>query len=538
MDKPLSVPEIARCSPLTWANYITEGQITIPPHLDYLNRLLVEVAAGRLRRLMVWMPPGHGKSETISKYFPAWFLSCWPNKRLLLVSYEANFAREWGRKTRDVIEEHGRVTFDVDIDPDIHAANSWQIKGFEGGMRTCGIGGAATGKRVEGMIIDDPISLPEDAMSPLIQKKHIDWYDSVANTRIEPGGFIIVLQTRWDRRDLSGQLIDREKEQSKNLRRPAGMKWRVVEFPALAKEGDLLGRKVGEVLWPERFTQEEIEYVRDTGQNYWWQALYQQDPLAARGAGQAFKGDWFEVVDDFPQECTRFAVHIDMAATPKARAAKDPDYTAIAICSKLDKRFYLQLHRTRQGPAGTQRWIAGWVQEIVKRYGDRVEFVMEQEPGSAGVIVVDLYAREVFSGLRFEGRTSTGAKESRIAVLSNHSEPRGSDPHGPVALVSGGEIKTFIDEGELFPTGDHDDMLDAAAGAVEKLVGSYSWATDPAALLEIQRLQRVRAGLEPALPTDAPAGSFAAVLAARRGVVSKDPVGDWARAHNESIRRG
>jgi predicted phage terminase large subunit-like protein len=291
-------------------------------HLAYLDRVLTEsidqAANSQLDGLIVSMPPQHRKSELCSKYLPAWYLGTFPDRRVILTSYEADFAGVWGRKARDLLEQFGSM-FGVQVSKRSKAVNRWE--GHEGGMTTAGGMGPITGKGAHLLVIDDPIKNDEEARSPMIRQKQWDWWQSTASTRMRPGGLVIVIQTRWHRDDLTGRLI---KEAQDN-----GQKWRVVTLPALAEANDPLGRQPGEALWPEVYAADRLEKVRAAHTTYYWRALYQQDPIAEGGLEwpESFFGDniWF---DEWPSSHLCRAVVLDPS---KGRDSKHGDYSAFVM---------------------------------------------------------------------------------------------------------------------------------------------------------------------------------------------------------------
>ena len=210
-----------------------------------------------------------------SHYLPAWYLGKYPDRRVILTSYEADFAASWGRKARDLLEQHGHL-FGVRVSRRSGAANRWDLDGREGGMTAAGVGGPITGKGAHLLIVDDPIKNDEEARSSTFREKQWQWWQSVATTRLRPGALMIVIQTRWNRDDLTGRILNQAAE--------TGHRWRVVKFPALAEEHDILGRQPGEALWPEVFSQERLEQVKATHTNYYWSSLYQQNPQAEGSA--------------------------------------------------------------------------------------------------------------------------------------------------------------------------------------------------------------------------------------------------------------
>jgi predicted phage terminase large subunit-like protein len=274
---------VARRSPADFAALTSKGRWEWVPHLDLLNDLLLNVVAGKIKRALVTMPPRHGKSEFLSDRFPAWYLLTHPDKRVILASYAAEFAATWGRKARGLLQEFGMRFFDVGLQHDSKAADAWNIQGHQGGMQTCGVGGPLTGKGADILIIDDPVKNAEEANSELIREKTWEWYKSTAYTRLEPGGSIILIQTRWHEDDLAGRILAHAKE--------TGEEWRIINLPAFAEPGDALGRQPDQPLWPERYDRPALEATRKTIGSYWFSALYQQRPVPPEGG--MFKKAWF-----------------------------------------------------------------------------------------------------------------------------------------------------------------------------------------------------------------------------------------------------
>jgi predicted phage terminase large subunit-like protein len=218
-----------------------------------------------------------------SHHFPAWYLGTFPDRRVMLASYEADFAASWGRKARMVLEEHGQDLYGVKISKASSAADRWDIEGRLGGMQTAGVGGPLTGKGADLLAIDDPIKNSEEAASETMRDKQWDWFRSTAYTRLEPDGAAVLIQTRWNEDDLAGRIIAEMKD--------GGEKWEVLNLPALAEAGDPLGRQVGAALWPERYPVNKLETIRRTVGSRVWTSLYQQRPSPEDG--DVFKREWF-----------------------------------------------------------------------------------------------------------------------------------------------------------------------------------------------------------------------------------------------------
>ena len=326
--------DLALLSPGSFAQTASSGRWTPARHLSYLDQAIVEsieeAQAGRLEGLVVSMPPQHGKSMLCSQYLPAWYLGCHPDRRVILTSYEADFAATWGRKARDLLEQHGHI-FGVSVNRRSGAANRWDLLDHEGGMTAAGVGGPITGKGAHLLIVDDPIKNDEEARSSTFREKLWDWWQSVATTRLRPGALIVVIQTRWHRDDLTGRILRQAKETKQ--------RWREVKFPAIAEEQDVLGRAKGEALWPEVFTRERLEQVRESHTHYYWSALYQQRPQAEGSTEwpDSYFGDdiWF---DEWPDHWACKVVALDPS---KGTDSKFGDYSAFVLLMVADGCVYI-----------------------------------------------------------------------------------------------------------------------------------------------------------------------------------------------------
>jgi predicted phage terminase large subunit-like protein len=315
---------LSRTSPGAFAQTVSEGKWKMARHLAFLDRAITEsielAKAGHRDGLLVSMPPQHGKSELCSKYLPAWYLGNHPDSRVILTSYEADFAASWGRKSRDLLEQHGDI-FGVKVSKRSSAVNRWDLAGRDGGMTTAGVGGAITGKGAHLLIVDDPLKNDEEARSSKHREKQWQWWQAVATTRLRPGGLIVVVQTRWNRDDLTGRIQDQAKTN--------GQRWLTVKLPALAELNDPLGRAPGEALWPEVYSKELHEKNRATRTNYYWRALYQQDPVAEGGTEwpDTFFGPevWF---NEWPTQWKCRAAPLDPS---KGTDAKFGDYSAFVM---------------------------------------------------------------------------------------------------------------------------------------------------------------------------------------------------------------
>lgn len=435
-------------------------------HVDYLDQKLVELAAGALAEqgyigLIVEEPPRHGKSELCSHYFPAWYLGARPDNRVVLASYEADFASSWGRKTRNTLSEWGPL-FGVTVDPSSSSVSRWDIRGRKGGMITAGVGGSITGRGGDLLIIDDPVKNSQDANSEIIRERNWEWYRSTFRTRLEPDGIILVIGTRWHEDDLIGRILANQEDTE------IGGKFLRVRLPAFAEEPDEefpdvdpLGREEGEPLFPERITLEQLLVTQEDVGPYVWASLYQQRPAPKEGA--LFQREWFEVVPGVPQgvRMRKTVRRWDLAATDEKKG-EDPDYSVGALVGEGTDGYYyvLDLVRMRETPGQVERRMA----LTADRDGHAVRIRMEQEPGSAGKLLVHNYARTIFRRFAFRGVRSTGNKVLRAEKLAAAAE------RGEIRVLRAPWNKEFFKELTRFPYVTHDDQVDACSGAFEDLI--------------------------------------------------------------------
>jgi predicted phage terminase large subunit-like protein len=270
------------------------------------------VARGECKRLIINMPPRHTKSEFASYLFPAWFLGKFPHKKVIQCSHTAELAVGFGRKVRNLVDTdtYHKVFPDLHLQADSKAAGRWNTsKG--GDYFAIGVGGAVTGKGADVLIIDDPHSEQEAALAevnPDIYDKTYEWYTSGPRQRLQPGGSIVVVMTRWSKRDLTAQVL-------KAAAQRGGDEWEVIEFPAILPSGN--------PLWPEFWPMEELSVLRDELPNSKWQAQYQQAPTSDTAA--IVKREWWqEWPDDNPPTCDFVLMSWDTAFEKTQRA----DYSA------------------------------------------------------------------------------------------------------------------------------------------------------------------------------------------------------------------
>lgn len=416
-------------------------------HLAVIDRELTDAIAKGNGRLILSVPPRHGKSELVSKYLPAWFLGTFPNQRIILSSYEAEFATSWGRKARSLLSEHGGL-FGVKVSKDSAAANRWDVDGHDGGMITAGVGGAITG-RGGSLIIDDPVKNYEEAHSETYREKTWDWFTSTAYTRLEPGCFCIVIMTRWHEDDLVGRIKERLTHED----------WREIVFPAIAEDGDPLGRKRGEALWPARFDEHRLKQIKDTLGSYQFSSLYQQRPTPEEGG--MFKREWLSrFVDAAPVDIRR------VRGWDKAATEGGGDYSAGVLIGQDDEGvFYVEDVVRGQWSSGARNKIIYQTAELdLLRVGKRFYSVwVEREGGSGGKESAEISVREL-AGFDAHAELVTGDKVARARAFAAQCEA------GNVRLVRGAWNQRYIDELCGFPAGTNDDQVDGSSLAFNKLI--------------------------------------------------------------------
>ena len=249
------------------------GYEPAPHHRLLLNRL-ERVARGEIKRLAVFMPPGSAKSTYGSILFPPHVMAGAPGKSILAASHTTELAEKWGRRVRNLIAQHG-ATLGLRLADDNHAAGRWELDNG-GEYYAAGVGTGIAGFRADGALIDDPIRSREDADSQRVRDKIWDWYKSDLLTRLRPGGWVILIQTRWHEDDLAGRIVA-EMERG-------GEPWEIVSLPAEAEAGDLLGRTPGQWLWDDAYGYADfLRHEKATQLPRNWSALYQQRPAPETG---------------------------------------------------------------------------------------------------------------------------------------------------------------------------------------------------------------------------------------------------------------
>jgi predicted phage terminase large subunit-like protein len=313
-------------SPASMAHVLTKGSYLTPKHVNRINAKLLDIFAGRINRLIITMPPRHGKSELVSKYFPVFWLGHRPDDWFVLTSYQADFAGEWGNKAKELFSIIGKDYFNKTTKTRSGSAYRWYVKNYSGGMKSTGVGGPLTGSGADLLLIDDPIKNDSEAMSLTYRNKIWDWFRATAYTRLSSKGAIVIMMTRWHHDDLVGRLLDSDEFGN----------WELLSLPAIAGENDPLGRMPGEALWPEKFDIDKLNDIKNVLGPFWFSALYQQEPIASEY--QIFKTEWWQFYDEIDLSNFEFIVQTwDTAHKEK----QTNDFSVCATWGIKNKSAYL-----------------------------------------------------------------------------------------------------------------------------------------------------------------------------------------------------
>lgn len=443
---------------LAWfIEYDGRGAWQPVPHLLLLCEKLEAVERGELPRLMVFMPPRHGKSEVVSKKFPAWYLGRNPDKEIIISSYAADLAYDFSRIARNTFREWGPKLWGLNLADDSGAVGRWGIQRRRGGLVAAGVGGPITGRGAHVAIIDDPFKNYEESASETVREKVLNWYKSTLRTRLAPGGAIVLVMTRWHEKDLAGELEAAMTEED-------GEQWEIIELPAIAKGNDILGRQPGEPLWPARYPLTELRATQIALGSYLWSALYQQKPAPA--AGNKFKRAWFryfEIDDEHVvlhtpgEEQERKRVPLNrcwcfQTCDPAGSTKTSADYFVLGTWLVTPQRDLLlrDVIRTRlEGPDQPKLFEQGY-----RRWNPKLQGVETKNMG------LTLYQELRRKGLPVKDLKAEVDKETRALPVMARMEA------GTVYFMQGAPwLGDYEDELLVFPNGEYDDQVDVTSYA-------------------------------------------------------------------------
>lgn len=459
-----------------------------------LERFSQAVADGKSPRLMLLMPPRHGKSELASIRFPAWHLGQHPHHELINVGYNLDLPMGFSRKVREIFRDpiYQNVFPDARLDPDSQSVEKWNTTAG-GGFTAAGRGGGITGKGAHILIVDDPIKDQEEADSVLVRDKLWDWYQSTAYTRLAPGGGVLVIQTWWNDDDLAGRLQQQMALIGKDDS-PEGIDdFEIIKYPALSEQFEYRDNETLEItrfaeeqppselqlLRPKDFCLHEDRYptpalkrIRANLQPRIWSALYQQNPVPDEG--MYFKKDYFRYVHALPStHGQRIYTAWDFAIGEKQQ--NDWTVGATVLQDETDTLYVLEIHRMK----GDSFQIVEAMLDVAERWGTGANsgYLIGAEDGQIWRAIEPMLKNRMAERRQFppyevlrpltdklaRARPLQGRMQQNRVIFPEHAHWRGQA------------------EQELlrFPAGAHDDVVDALAWVVQLCIGKEPPRTEP-----------------------------------------------------------
>jgi len=419
-----------------WPEFI-EGS-----HHRHIAQKFNDLATGKINRLIVNMPPRHTKSEFASFLLPAWMVGRNPKLKIIQVTHTGELAIRFGRKAKHLIDsEEYRKIFETTLQEDSKAAGRWETA--QGGEYfAAGVGGAITGRGADLLIIDDPHS-EQDALSATALESAYDWYTSGPRQRLQPGGKIVCVMTRWSTKDLTGMLLAHQKEAKSD-------QWDVVEFPAIMDHGPGKEKPV----WPEYWKMEELEKVKATLPVGKWNAQWMQKPTSEEGA--LIKREWWR---RWKQDWIPKLYHVIQSYDTAFMKKETADYSAITTWGV----FY------PDNDSKPNLMLLDAIKERLEFPDLRRRALEQYKYWKPETVIVEAKA----SGLPL----TYELRQMNIPVV-NFTPSRGNDKHMRVnsvaPLFESGMIwapeqnfaDEVIEECAAFPHGDHDDLVDSMTQAV------------------------------------------------------------------------
>jgi predicted phage terminase large subunit-like protein len=424
-----------------WLPIITPNWTWTWKHQIYLYQKLQEVTDGTCKRLMIFMPPRHSKSETVTVRYSAFRLERKPEMNIILGSYSQDLANRFSRKIKRITRQR------IKLSSDRNAVAEWETA-IGGGLRAAGVGAGVTGFGADLIMVDDPIKNRKEAESETYRNNVEEWFNDDLYTRLEPNGAIILTLTRWHHDDLAGRLIKQMQE--------GGEHWDIVCLPAIAEENDPLGRKLDEALCPERYDTEALNLRKKKLGSYSFSALYQQRPTPREGA--VFKLDWFKnkIIDSAPPNL-RWVRGYDLAVETKSQN----DHTAsFKIAFDDNGNMYIDGGFRAKIEAPQQK---KYILERFHAERNTVHAITKAIHGSS--FVQELRRLPAARGVAFKAVTEKGDKYTRALAWATRAE------EGRVYLIRGGWNDEFLNELMQF-TGSgkdkEDDQVDAVSIGVQQ----------------------------------------------------------------------
>ncbi|MDR1021166.1 MAG: phage terminase large subunit [Synergistaceae bacterium] len=455
----------------------TKPDYDVSWHHEAICRELDALVRGETTRLILCAPPRHGKSEVVSRRFPAYVFGKDPDAEIIACSYNNDLAKRMNRDVQRIIDSprykgvfpdttlYGKNIRSVAQGTYLRNSDIFEIVGHKGVYRSAGVGVGITGMGAKYAIIDDPFKDRKEANSQTIRRSVWDWYASTFYTRLAPDARILVINTRWHEDDLVGRLIERQKEED-------GEQWRVVSFPALAEpdredahDADLANRREGDALWERRFNKKKLLRIKAVIGSYEWAALYQQRPSPAEGA--IFLREWWRYYGEKPAEIAGRMQEIAQSWDASFKDGSDNSYVVGQVWGKRDADRYLldQVRAHMDFPATVKAVMA-----LKAKWGKTGRIYIEDKAN--GPAVISTLQRTIQGIIPV---SPEGGKIVRAHAVTGQIES------GNVFLPSVENapwVGDFIEEAAAFPNSSFDDQIDAMSQALTQMAerdGMEDW---------------------------------------------------------------
>lgn len=431
--------------------------------MQLIDDALMELHETPNGRLIIHMPPQEGKSTRVGEIYPLWTLQQDPKTKIVLVSHSITLARRNSRHIRDFVEGHG-IDLDLWLSRTVNGSTEWEISGHAGGCYAIGVGGSLTGRRSDLMVIDDPIKDMIDASSEKIRENVWDWWLTVGSTRASVGSKVVLIMTRWHEDDLAGRLMNA----------PDGHRWKYVRIPAeadhdpAAGQTDPLGRAPGEFMHSAQGERDWVQVKAEKTPRV-WQAMYQGRPSPAGGG--MLKTEWWKFYQTPLWEETEPGVYRTTEPTDEVimswdcafKNTRDSDYVVGQVWVKRGPNAYL-VDQIRRRMTFTETVRAA--EQLAKRWPQAdVKLIEDKANGTA---VLDVLRPKLPGLIAVNPQES---KEARVSAVSFGVEAGNVWLPDPDAFKLWSPwIGEFVEECAAFPTGSHDDQVDAMSQALNRLM--------------------------------------------------------------------
>jgi predicted phage terminase large subunit-like protein len=449
-----------------WPNFINGA------HHVRMARAFERVASGKCKRLIINMPPRHTKSEFASYLLPAWFLGKYPGKKVIQTSHTAELAVGFGRKVRNLVdsEVYGQIFPGVALQSDSKAAGRWNTNSG-GDYFAIGVGGAVTGKGADILIIDDPHSEQEAALAeinPEIYDKTYEWYTSGPRQRLQPGGAIVIVMTRWSKKDLTGQVL-------KSAAQRSGEEWEVIEFPAILPSGN--------PLWPQFWSINELSALKNELPNQKWMAQYMQNPTSDVSA--IVKREWWQIWErDDPPSC-EFVLQSWDTAFEKSNRADYSACTTWGVFYQPDDTGVMQANIILLNAFRQRMEFPLLKKKAVEEFKEwEPDSIIIEKKASGAPLIYEMRAM----GIPVQEFTPSKGND-KISRLNAVSDIFAS---GRVWIPGTQWAEEVVDEVASFPGGEHDDYVDSVSMALMRFRKGGYIRTDLDEPEEVREFRRKR----------------------------------------------